>query len=217
LKDENEKAQSVFSNNTGKIVIKDSTGQCGWDVEVIKSENFTMSSLREYMQSKKFDLAETFVQQHPSIASLSSSGLNTVRVITMINNDGDVDILGARMRISVNSHVDNLASGNIACPIDLETGIINGPGVYSDITKAPVNNHPVTNVPLIGFQVPFWAEILETTKKIALYRPENRGVGWDVALTSNGPDYIEGNHNWCKILWQIPVNKGLRSELAKYN
>ena len=60
-------------------------------------------------------------------------------------------------------------------------------------------------------------EIIEITKKIALHRPENRGVGWDVALTENGPDIIEGNHNWCKILWQIPVDQGLKSVLEKYN
>lgn len=217
LEKENEKAQLVYSNPTGKIVIKDATGQCGWDVEVVQTKDFTLSSLGNYMASKKFDLAEEFVQQHPAIQSLSSSGLNTVRMMTMINNEGGVDILGARMRISVNSHVDNLASGNIACPIDLETGVINGKGVYSDITKEPVTHHPVTGISLIGFQIPMWQEIIETTKKIALHRPENRGVGWDVALTENGPDFIEGNHNWCKILWQIPVDLGLKSVIEKYN
>lgn len=216
LENENKKAALVFTNPTGKIVIKDATGQCGWDVEVVQVKDYTLSSLRQYMVSKKFDLAEEFVQQHPMIQSLSSSGLNTVRMITIINNEGGVDILGARMRISVNSHVDNLASGNIACPVDLESGVINGNGVYSDITKEPVAHHPVTGVSLIGFQIPMWQEIIETTKKIALHRPENRGVGWDVALTEKGPDFIEGNHNWCKILWQIPVDQGLKSVLEKY-
>jgi len=217
LESENEKAVFVISNPTGKIVIKDATGQCGWDVEVVHARDFTMGSLRNYMASKRFDLAEEFVQQHPMIQTLSSSGLNTVRMMTMVNNEGGVDILGARMRISVNSHVDNLASGNIACPIDLETGIITGKGVYSDITKSPVTHHPVTRVSLVGFQIPMWQEIMETTKKIAIYRPENRGVGWDLALTEKGPDFIEGNHNWCKILWQIPVDQGLKSVLEKYS
>ena len=217
LESENEKAVFVISNPTGKIVIKDATGQCGWDVEVVHASDFTMGSLRNYMASKRFDLAEEFVQQHPMIQTLSSSGLNTVRMMTMINNEGGVDILGARMRISVNSHVDNLASGNIACPIDLETGIITGKGVYSDITKSPVTHHPVTGVSLVGFQIPMWQDIMETTKKIAIYHPENRGVGWDLALTEKGPDFIEGNHNWCKILWQIPVDQGLKSVLEKYS
>ncbi len=212
----NAAAQAVLNNASGKIVVKDSTGQCGWDVEVLDASKFSLDSLGKYMASKGFDLVESFVQQHPEINKLSPSGLNTVRMITMINNQGGVDILGARMRISVNSHVDNLASGNIACPIDLETGRIAGPGVYSDITKESVTKHPITQVELINYQIPHWQEIVETTKKIALHRPENRGVGWDVAVTANGPDFIEGNHNWCKILWQIPVNQGLKSVLMQY-
>jgi hypothetical protein len=216
IKNQLENANQVFDNPSGKIVIKNSKGQCGWDVEVVNQSDFTLTTLFDYMSSKKFDLAEEFVQQHPEIQTLSSSGLNTVRFMTMVNNDGGVDFLGARMRISVNSHVDNLASGNIACPIDLDSGKISGPGVYSDIRKDPVTHHPISGVPLICFQIPMWNDILEVVHKIALHRPENRGIGWDIAITENGPDFIEGNHNWCKILWQLPVNRGLKSDLEKY-
>lgn len=211
-----ENVAQVLHNASGKVVIKDSLGQCGWDVEIVKASEYTPQRLADYMKSKGFDLAEEFIQQHEVINQLSPTGLNTVRMITMINNEGGVDILGARMRISVNNHVDNLASGNIACPIDIETGKINGKGVYSDITKEAVTQHPVTGVNLIGFQIPMWEDIVKSTTEIALYRPENRGVGWDVALTPNGSDFVEGNHNWCKILWQIPVNQGLKHVLRKY-
>lgn len=216
LLQENKVAVTLFSNDSGKIVVKDSLGQCGWDVEVVKASEFSPTKLAEYMKSKGFDLAEEFIQQHQTMNELSPTGLNTVRMITMINKEGGVDILGARMRISVNNHVDNLASGNIACPIDITTGKITGKGVYSDITKNPVDKHPITEVPLIGFEIPMWEELVKTTREIALFRPENKGVGWDVAVTSNGPDFVEGNHNWCKILWQLPVNKGLKHILQKY-
>jgi hypothetical protein len=35
-------------------------------------------------------------------------------------------------------------------------------------------------------------------------------------MTENGPDLIEGNHDWCKLLWQLPVNRGMKSELDHY-
>lgn len=216
LRENNDKAKMLFNNKNGKIVVKDSLGQCGFDVEIVKIKDFTLQGLIDYMNSKKFDLAEDFILQHETINRLSPSGLNTVRMMTMINDNGGVDVLGARMRITVNSHVDNLASGNIACSIDLNTGKIDGDGVYSNITKESETHHPVTGIELKGFQIPMWQEIMDTTKKIALYRPENRGVGWDVALTENGPDFIEGNHNWCKILWQLPVNEGLKHVLDSY-
>lgn len=217
IKKNNAEATAVLENRTGKMVLKDSLGQCGYGVEVVKSEDYSMEKLATYMASKKYNMAESFVQQHDEINELSSTGLNTIRMFTFINNSGGVDFIGARMRVSINSHVDNLASGNIACPIDIKTGKIFGPGVFSDITKEDITHHPITGVKLIGFQIPMWAEIIKLTEKIALHYPQNRGVGWDVALTNEGVDFIEGNHNWCKILWQLPVRKGLKEVLEKYN
>lgn len=216
IKNKSDEAKAVLENKTGKMVLKDSLGQCGYDVEIVKTTDYTLENLATYMQSKGYDMAEAFIQQHDEINKISATGLNTVRMFTVINNQGGVDFIGARLRISVNSHVDNLASGNIACPIDIETGKINGPGIYSDITKKDETHHPITNIPLIGFQIPMWDKVVELTEKIALAHPENRGVGWDVAITNDGIDFIEGNHNWCKTLWQLPVKKGMKDILEKY-
>ena len=61
-----------------------------------------------------------------------------------------------------------------------------------------------------------WDKVVELTEKIALAHPQNRGVGWDIAITNDGIDFIEGNHNWCKALWQLPVKKGMKDILEKY-
>lgn len=216
IQNQTEKARLVLENPTGKIVVKDSMGQCGWDVEIIKSGDFNHDSLLKYMKSKGFDLAEEFIVQHPEISRLSDSGVNTVRIISQLNKDNEVEILGARMRISVNTHVDNLASGNIATPVDLETGRLNGLGIYSDITKDRVSKHPVSGIELEGFQIPLWEQCLDLVKRASLHRPENRAIGWDVVLTERGPEMLEGNHNWCKILWQIPIDTGLKHVLVKH-
>ena len=53
-------------------------------------------------------------------------------------------------------------------------------------------------------------------KKAALEHPQNRSIGWDIVITENGPGFIEGNHDWCKLLWQLPAEQGLKSLLAPY-
>lgn len=206
----------IMSNQSGRVVIKDSCGQTGSKVEVIDCENCTPDLLMKIMKEKKYDLVEEYVIQHPELMRLSPSGLNTVRVFTQLIPSG-VDILGARLRISVNSPVDNMAAGNLAAPVDLATGYVCGPGVYSDITKKDCIVHPVTKESITGFQIPYWNEVIEMSKQAALSCPENRSIGWDIAVTVNGPELIEGNHNWCKLLWQLPVKQGLKSELEKYS
>ncbi|HET6556569.1 MAG TPA: sugar-transfer associated ATP-grasp domain-containing protein, partial [Prolixibacteraceae bacterium] len=89
-------------------------------------------------------------------------------------------------------------------------------GIYSDITKPDETIHPITKQQIIGFHVPFWNETLQMIKKAALLHPENKSIGWDIAITANGPELIEGNHNWCKLLWQLPVKEGLKPMIEKY-
>lgn len=205
----------LMNNKSGKLVLKGSHGQVGAEIEVINCSRFNPESLVQYMKDHHYDLIEEYVVQHPSLMQLSPSGLNTVRVFTQLHN-GDVKFLGARLRITVNSPVDNMAAGNLAAPVNLETGLVEGPGVYSDITREERKVHPVTGYVIAGFQIPFWEEVLSIVRKAAVIIPDNKSIGWDVAITESGPELIEGNHNWCKLLWQMPVKKGLKKDLEIY-
>ncbi|MFN4299811.1 MAG: sugar-transfer associated ATP-grasp domain-containing protein [Thermaurantimonas sp.] len=216
LKRNKEFAQKLLENPSGKIVLKVSDGKCGKGVMICETKDFTPDSLIQFMEKKGYKLAEEFIVQHPVLQKLSPTAVNTVRIFTQLNSNNEVELLGCRLRISVNSPVDNMAAGNLAAPIDENTGIVIGPGVYSDITKAEVSIHPITGVRIEGFQVPFWKETLNMVKNAALKHPQNRSIGWDVVITEKGPGLIEGNHDWCKLLWQLPVKKGMKPILEKY-
>lgn len=206
----------LLNNPSGKIVLKYSRGQCGWQVKIYPCDDFRDKDLVAFMEQEGMDLAEEYIVQHPDLMRLSPAAVNTVRIITQLNVANEVEFLGARLRISVNTHVDNMASGNFAASIDIETGVVNGPGVYGDMTRADVTVHPVTGVSIIGFQIPFWREIISMMKAAALHRPGNRSIGWDIAVTEQGPELIEGNHDWCKLVWQLPVKQGLKPVLERH-
>lgn len=199
-----------------KLVFKYADGKCGLGVEIIEAQKIPKDGIINYMKVGGYDLVETFVVQHHDLNRLSPSAVNTVRIFTQLNKENEVELLGCRQRISINSMVDNMAAGNIAAPINEVSGIIEGPGVYSDITKMPETIHPVTGVSIVGFQVPFWKECVVLAKNAALEHPQNRSIGWDIVVTENGPGLIEGNHDWCKLVWQLPVNQGLKHLLQKH-
>jgi hypothetical protein len=216
LKSNLDLTQKLLGNPSGKLVFKVADGKCGVAVEIRKAIDFTAASIVDFMEKNHFDLVEEFIIQHPNLNDLSPSAVNTVRIFSQLNSNNEVEILGCRQRISVNSPVDNMAAGNLAAPIDEETGIVNGPAVYSDITKPEESKHPITRMPIVGFQVPFWKETIAMVKKAALLHPQNRSIGWDVVITERGPGFIEGNHDWCKLLWQLPAKKGLKELLEKH-
>jgi hypothetical protein len=216
LKKYHEQTQKLLENPSGKLVFKVADGKCGVEVKIRKASDFSIESIVDFMEKNHFDLVEEFIIQHPKLSELSPSAVNTVRIFTQLNAANEVEILGCRQRISVNSSVDNMAAGNLAAPIDELAGIVNGPAVYSDITKPEEANHPITNVPIVGFQVPFWNETIVMVKNAALLHPQNRSIGWDIVITEKGPGFIEGNHDWCKLLWQLPAKKGMKSVLDAY-
>ena len=170
----------------------------------------------DQMKATGHDMVESFVQQHDDLNALSPSGVNTVRVFTLLDDAGNYSVLGCRLRISVDSPVDNLAAGNLAAPIDDGTGVVNGAGVYSDITRDPETVHPVTGVPIEGFRIPYWSETLKLVEKASRLHPENRSIGWDVVITPEGPGLIEGNHDWCKLVWQLRGEAGLDGGLRAF-
>lgn len=208
--------QQILENPSGKVVLKSADGQCGRGIEVRIASDFTPESLIARLKETENDFVEEFVVQHPNLNSLSPSGLNTVRVITQINKNHGVEIIAARLRISINSAIDNMAAGNAAAFVNPVTGIVEGAAVYSDITKSQIEVHPLTGIRIIGFQVPFWEETLEMVRSAALLDISNRSIGWDVAITLQGPELIEGNHDWCKLLWQLPAKRGLKNDLTAH-
>jgi len=216
LKSRPELVKQLLENPSGKIVFKAADGKCGVGVEILPALDFTASTIVPFMEKNNFDLVEEFIIQHPKLQQLSPSAVNTVRIFTQLNDKNEVEILGSRQRISVNSPVDNMAAGNMAAPIDESTGKVSGVAVYSDITKHDQARHPVTSVDIVGFEIPFWNEILEMVGEAALLHPENRSIGWDIVVTEKGPGFIEGNHDWCKLLWQLPEKRGMKSVLENH-
>lgn len=215
LQADDQLASILLNNHAGKIVLKNANGQAGRQVEIFDTLNVTKPELVKRMEEKKYTLAEEYVMQHDQLKLLSPSGLNTVRIVTQFHNN-EIIILAARLRITVNSQTDNLSTGNIAAHIDLATGRIAGPGIYVDTTKPDVYKHPVTGTELIGFQLPYWEECKAMVTKAALRISENRSIGWDVAITNNGPVLIEGNHNWHYFIWQAPEKRGYKKSVLKY-
>lgn len=216
LKANKELGEQVLANPSGKIVFKIKDGGCGRGVEVAQAKDYDVEKMIAHMEETDADIVEDFVQQHEVINQLAPTALNTVRIITQLRPNGEVDIVGCRLRISVHGVTDNLAGGNIAAFIDPETGIITDNAIYSDITKHEEEYHPVTGLKIKGTQIPFWKESIALAKEVAALDPRNKSIGWDLAITSAGPDLIEGNREWCKLLYQLPAKKGLKPVLDKY-
>ena len=148
--------------------------------------------LEEYA-GKPF-LLEAFIRQHPALAAINPSSVNTIRLI-VARKDDKVAFVGAGLRSGGGGQfVDNFHHGGTAYPIDLETGIITARGI--DLDGNAVLRHPVTGYVMPGFRIPHWDMLLELVRKASVMTPHIGYVGWDLAITEEGVEFIEGNINY---------------------
>lgn len=197
------------------IIVKPSDGVAGKGIQKISVKKYEdIRVLYSYLNKKGLDLAEENITQHAKMNQLNPSSVNTIRVITVRSNN-KTDIIAAVLRIGINNHVDNFSAGGVAAPIDTKQGIIKDDAVtkYTSIKYA---FHPITRHPIKGFQIPYWEEVVNMVEQASTIVPEVGTVGWDIAVTRDGPELIEGNDNWNKDSFQLPYKEGRKHLLSKY-
>ncbi len=137
-------------------------------------------------------LVEEIIIQHPLMAALNPSSVNTVRVLTFTDRKGIVHIISCVVKTSANQNVvDNEGAGGIYAGIDIDTGM-----VFTSFVNKKFQSyieHPFTGMKIIGFKIPNWQIVLKTVKEAALLVPQLRYLGWDIAILENGVELVEVN------------------------
>ena len=182
-----------FCQKHEDMMIKPLNETGGKGVEKLYVKDYSsIKELYDLILSKKAYLIEEVVKQHPDISKLYPYSVNTYRILT-IKTDDQVDVIYGILRLGNNgSVVDNHHAGGMSTPIDLETGKILYPA--SDLNLTLYDEHPMTHVKLVGYQLPYWPQAKQMVREAALLIPEIRYNGWDVAVGEDGPLLIEGNY-----------------------
>jgi hypothetical protein len=137
------------------------------------------------------------LRNHPAIAPLSLGALCTARIMTCRGYDSTPEVMGSLFRAPVeNRSVDNYSQGGLASGID-PAGVL-GPAVSKKLPDGMrrVDRHPVTGARIAGLQLPFWHEAKQMAMAAHTLYPQFPSIGWDVAITAEGPVMIEANAGW---------------------
>lgn len=193
-----------FYNTRKKIFAKMKDLSCGIGCELMKTEDFEdAEAFLAYSKEKGFATIEDVIENHPDIAKIYPFSVNTMRMITLVDAKGKAHCIFSVFKMGINGRVvDNYG---LHGPVDIETGEFLYPAHSGDTTAGiHYTEHPYSNTPLLGYKVPFMKEAVEMVERAALEVPSMRYVGWDVAITPNGPAIIEGNNYCAHDFWQLP-------------
>jgi hypothetical protein len=184
-----------FVNKTPVFIAKPSHGYEGHGIEKHSTNGFPeeeLKTLYNHLVSKDM-LLEECLKAHDDIY-LGTKSLNTFRLYTMIDGKGDVHVLKAKYRAGTGDAITDTADGCIAYPISIEHGVIEGPGINEVLNSKNYFYHPGSDKLVVGMKIPMWDRVLEVVTEAAKKIPQIRYIGWDIAVTNDGVEFIEGNH-----------------------
>ena len=159
---------------------------------------------------------------HQVIRNITQAkGLSTVRICT-VRKGGEIKVIGSCLRIIVgDSETDNFthgSSGNLVGAIDSDTGELIGVRASRSRTWPKMTDvlaHPRTGKTIVGVQLPYWREVVELVTKAHHSIESLYTVGWDVAITDDGPVIVEANWRYDIDILQVAYKKGYRQVIAE--
>ncbi|MGH7075146.1 MAG: sugar-transfer associated ATP-grasp domain-containing protein [Stellaceae bacterium] len=144
-------------------------------------------------------LVQPFIDNHPDIARVSNGALASLRIVTGMNEAGATEFVTAMLGLPHGPRTTSIAA--ICCSIDLAKGRIRQAELHGG---EPIADHPDTGAPIVGIVLPFWRESIDLVCRAhAAAFPRFAFLGWDVALTMDGPILLETNSGWGALFHQM--------------
>ena len=196
-----------------KIVVKplNECGGKGVQIISIDKKSDLEKIFNSLIRNKQF-LVEDYINQCKQMSLLYNKSVNTLRILTFYKNK-KVYILKSILKIGNGGIVDNFSSGGMYTFVD-ENGKVYVPAIDEDGNVFEV--HPSSKKKIVGFEIPKYKEVIDFVKKLGMVVPEVRYVGWDIAITDNGPVVVEGN-NFSGIFQVKPSISGIKTgDLPNY-
>ncbi|MDO5971538.1 sugar-transfer associated ATP-grasp domain-containing protein [Flavivirga aquimarina] len=188
--------EKIFNNqNVDGVFLRPHSDYGGHGCFKITKDNF----IKELKVKSKILINGNFVhteviKQHDSINQIHSKSINTIRIITLLTPQKEVEIISVSIRFGVgDSVVDNASSGGFFVGVDLNDGILQSKGHYlPQFGGGEITRHPDSGFVFAGFKIPYYKEACESVKSGVKVIPDGL-IGWDVAITPDGPVIIETN------------------------
>lgn len=169
-----------------------------------------VAHLRKYSEDRPI-LVQRWLENHEGIRNLAQDSLITFRVITCFNEHNQIEVTDAMLRNLVvleprwkNATVD----GEYAAPIELSTGKLGqltGDNMRSCCAR--YKNHPGTNAKVQDRVIEHWPAIATLAQRCHAAFSHRLMIGWDIALTPQGPVMLEGNTKFDVMFLQRVQNR----------
>jgi len=180
-------AVQICSKSSSKLVVKPSIESGGgFMVNVLSIQDIVEEEIVEHIINmfKSYNrdfVVQEFVEQSPVMAKLNKSSLNTLRIMSYLNNGG-VHIVSSVLRIgNAGKSTDNFATGGVACGVK-NTGRLKEIGFIQDGTTL---TKTTSGIVLKEVLIPNYNNVLKMVELLHKRVPYFRIISWDIGIDKN--------------------------------
>jgi hypothetical protein len=130
------------------------------------------------------------------LSDLNNDALSTIRIVTCLDEQDRPEVVAAAMRMAVgdNHLIDNFHAGGIATAVDIASGELGqASNMGVDARLGWLDRHPTSGARIRGRKLPRWDDTLRLAEQAHRAFGDRVVIGWDVAVTPDGPVVVEGN------------------------
>ena len=181
-----------LAGDCGKIVYKPNCKGQGQGVRVLNVEtDEQLAAALELFKSEDNAIVEEFIRQHEVMASFNPNAVNIVRFYSVASHAG-MYIFAPVLTTAVNMDISNGSQDALTAVVDIRTGRVLTDAVDQN-NIVDYSAHPLTGTAFRGAELPYWQECVELLRRAVPLAGKISNIGWDVAITENGPLIIEAN------------------------
>lgn len=192
---DNEVVKISFKENTEKVVYKIDHSKQGKGVHIIEKEDFNTEKLAVLGNG----VLQEYINQHSFFQDIISDSIATLRVTSVITDEGLVAIKACYLRVGRSSEKIVKSSTEIIIPVDISTGLLDKFAYTADWLQ--IDRHPDTDFVFESKQIPDFKKFIDATVSLHKMVPFTRVIGWDMILDVNNNVQVmewNGGHNGIK-------------------
>jgi hypothetical protein len=160
----------------------------------INGEIKDWGDFKKILKSKIWVLQKQY-SSHKVFNKFNSSALNTTRIVTILNGQEPEYLCGFQGFATKNAQIDTWSHGSVYVGIDIVNECLREYGFTSISDNRPgiLTAHPDSGVLFKDCRVPFLKEAVDLCIRAHKILYFNFIIGWDVAITDEGPLIVEAN------------------------
>ena len=154
---------------------------------------------------------QDLITQCPEMIRIAGDAVSALRIVTVSDTDGPV-VLYAKIRLAA---PHSMPANNRECidvAIESNTGVIvDAHYGVGQLTKGKAEYSTTMAQKLKGYEIPDFARAVEVCLAAHRVVRDHGIIGWDIALSDNGPQIIEANTSPHHFAYQGAFDKGFMS------